>query len=107
MEYKKAITLQPGDIVAPRSTDINGVPVSPQGNYVVKSVQIQGRDVFITVDNGQVVNSKLCNSPTLKSSVPFYCSWFGYSKDICDTGLSQETLERLGIEAPPRGLAIS
>lgn len=97
MEYKDAKKLNVGDIINPRSVDINGKCIEPYGNYIIKAIDIQPEDIFITIDNGQIINHKKINSPIIMGTNEFYCSWFGYTKNICHTNLTKEQLERTGV----------
>ena len=97
MEYKDAKKLNVGDIINPRSVDINGKCIEPYGNYIIKAIDIQPKDIFITIDNGQIINHKQINLPILMGTNEFYCSWFGYTKNICHTNLTKEQLERTGV----------
>ena len=97
MEYKDAKKFKVGDIINPRSVDINGKCIEPYGNYIIKAIDIQPEDIFITIDNGQIINHKKINLPILMGTKEFYCSWFGYTKNICHTNLTKEQLERTGV----------
>lgn len=100
MEYTKAKDLKIGDVINPRNKDIYGIDIVPYGNYLVKDIEIDNKDVFITLDNGQIINHKDCNHPPITccgGKRNFYCSWFGDTNDIRNTNLSDEQLKRCGI----------
>lgn len=104
MEYKKAKELKVGDVVNPRLKDIYGKEIKPNGNYLVKDVNVYDKKVIITLDNGQEISHKECNHPPIICSDvkhPFYCSWFGETDNIQKTGLSREQIERCGIVPDP------
>ena len=97
MEYKRAKKLKTGDVVEPRSVDIDGKLVEPHGNYIVKHIAVYPKEILITIDNGQVISHRLMNTPCIMGSEQFYCSWFGYTKSICHTNLTKEQLKRAGV----------
>ena len=99
MDYKKAKELKVGDVVNPRNKDINGKEVNPFGNYLVKEISEYGRNIIITLDNGQKITHKECNHPPVCcSSRPFYCSWFGETTNILNTGLSRAQILGCGLK---------
>lgn len=99
MEYKKAKKLERGDVIEPCRKDINGREVLPHGNYLVERIDSVGKDIIITLDNGQQVNHKGCAHPPCIQSLgrQFYCSWFGMTDNIENTGLSYRQILRCGI----------
>lgn len=99
MEYRKAKKLERGDVVLPCKKDINGEEVLPHGDYLVERIDNVGKDIIITLDNGQQVNHKGCAHPPCIQSFgrQFYCSWFGMTDNIENTGLSYRQILRCGI----------